>query len=114
MVLRQGSWTTGHIYPACMQELESLLHAEPKFMAQSCGGCASPLHWPGRRGKRPRCRAGDEALRSIVDGRFGASAQKSVIQCWGWWGTAEHSMDTVLSVKRPKLLLCQMLVEKVG
>lgn len=29
-------------------------------------------------------------------------------------GAAEHFMDTVLSVKLQKLLLCQMLVEKVG
>lgn len=84
MVLRQGSWATGHIYPACMQETESLLHAEPKFMAQSRGGCASPLHWPGRRGKRPGCRAGDEALRSIVDGWF--------------WGLRSEVCDSVLGL----------------
>lgn len=60
-----------------------------------------PLAWWGW-GKRPGCRARDEALGSISE----ETGPEGMVP--------EHFTGTVLSVKLQKLLLCQILVEKVG
>lgn len=57
-----------------------------------------PLAWWGW-GKRPGCRTRDEALGSISE----ETGQEGMVP--------DHFTGTVLSVK---LLLCQILVEKVG
>ena len=75
-----------------------------------------PAWW---RGKRPGPEPGDESLGSISRGEAGLQGVGLGPALGGLRFTASEGcpaldMGTVSSVKLPKLLLCQVIVEKVG